>query len=766
MNTRITGRERAQASLQALASEVLASSPAPALQLLAARLDRRRFLQLTGVAGGGLMLGFSLRPAGAGDATDARVPDADTLAPSAYLRISPDGILIHATQPECGQGVKTSMPMIIAEELDAAWSDVEVRQSWISEADFGRQFAGGSTGIPRVWEPMRRAGAVARAMLVAAAAERWGVPAGECVTEASHVLHSASGRRAAYLELAEAAARLPVPDPATLALKDRAAFRLLGTRVTGVDNAALVRGEPLFGSDQQLPGMLYAAYVKCPAIGGRVRSANLEDILALPGIESAFILEGNDNLTELKPGVAIVGRDTWAVLKAREALEVEWDESSAARDDWADTARQAMALAGGPGAERLADQGDVEAAFTRAAQTVESVYRYGFVSHAQLEPQTCTAWYHADEDHLELWAPTQTPQRAVSNVAGLLGMDESAITLHQLRMGGGFGRRLVNDPVCEAAAIARRMNRPVKLQWTREDDMQNDYLRAGGFHALKGAVDAQGRAVAWQNHFVTFTADGRSPVMGGNLRPEEDFGHLIANFRLERTQLPWTSPCGFWRAPGASVFGFALQSFLHELSTAAGRDHLEFLLEILGEPRWLEPGNTWAMHTGRAADVLKLAAEKAGWGRSLPEGRALGLAFFCSHAAHVAEVAEVSIDDRRRIRVHEITVACDVGPIVNLSGAENQSEGSVIDGLSAMAGQQLTHVRGRVRETNFDRYPLLRLPQAPRVTTHFIQSDWAPTGLGEPVLPPVAPAVCNAVFTASGHRIRSMPISEEGFTFV
>lgn len=760
-----SARRRGEASLQAIAHEVLAR-PEAGLRLAVSRLDRRRFLQLTGLAGGGLMLAFSLRPAGAATAPARETVGAETLAPSAYLRISTEGIVIHATQPECGQGVKTAMPMIIAEELDAAWSEVEVRQSWISETDFGRQFAGGSTGIPRVWLPMRRAGAVARVMLVAAAAEHWGVAAEDCTTADSHVLHASSGRRVAYVALADAAARQPVPDAERVALKPREAFRLLGTRVTGVDNTALVTGQPLFGSDQQLPGMRHAAYVKCPAIGGRVRSANLDVIRALPGIDSAFVLEGNGDLTELKPGIAIVGRDTWAVMQAREALEVEWDETSAARDDWAETLAEARRLTDSQGAERLADQGDLDAALAGATTTVEAIYSYAFVAHAQLEPQTCTAWYHADEGRIELWAPTQTPQRAVSNVAGLLDLDESAITLHQLRMGGGFGRRLVNDPVCEAAAIARRIDGPVKLQWTREDDMHHDYLRAGGFHALKGGLDAEGRAVAWQNHFITFTADGRNPVFGGNMRPNEDLGHLIANFRLERTQLPWASPCGFWRAPGASVFAFALQGFLHELSTAAGRDHLEFLLEILGEPRWLEPDNTWALHTGRAADVLKLAAEQAGWGRTLPEGRALGLAFYFSHAAHVAQVAEVSVEDGQRIRVHEVTVACDVGPIVNLSGAENQSEGSVIDGLSAMAGQKLTHERGRVRESNFDRYPLLRLPQAPRVSTHFIQSDWSPSGLGEPVLPPVAPAVCNAVYTACGRRIRQLPISEQGFRLI
>lgn len=737
-------------------------TPAPARQLLATRLARRDFLRLTGLAGGGLMLQFSVGDVRADAHAQASAGNA-RFAPNAYLQISTSGILIYATQPEAGQGVKTALPMIIAEELDAAWEDVEVRLSGVDAAAFGRQFAGGSTAVPRVWTPMRQAGAVARAMLVEAAAHRWQVPASELRTRDSHVIDASGERRISYMALAEAAARLPVPDAAQVSLKSREDFRLIGQPITGVDNHALVTGQPLFGIDHQLPDLLHAMYVKCPAIGGTVRTANVDEIRALPGVHDAFVIDGNGEVTELMSGVAIVAKDTWAAMRARRSLRVEWDETHAARDTWTQSQSRADELVGAEGAETLADNGDVDAAMAAAAQTVESVYRYAFASHAQLEPQSCTAWYKADGT-LEIWASSQTPQRAVENVASALGMDSKAIMLHQVRMGGGFGRRLVNDPVCEAAAISRQVGRPVKLTWTREDDMSHDFLRAGGFHALKGGVDDAGRAIAWQNHFITFSADGKSPVFGGNLSPTEDLGHLIKNFRLTRTQLPWASPCGFWRAPGASVFGFALQSFLHELAVAGGRDHLEFLLEILGEPRWLDPGNTWTLHTGRAADVLKLAAEKAGWGRAMPEGRALGLAFYFSHAAHVAEVAEVSVDDNKRIRVHEVTVVSDVGPIINRSGAENQCEGSVIDGLSAMLGQKLTHERGRVRETNFDRYPLLRMPQAPKVSVHFIESDYPPTGLGEPVLPPVAPAVCNAVFTASGHRIRTLPISEEGFS--
>ena len=715
------------------------------------RIDRRRFLQLSGLAGGGLLLGVSF---GA---------PARALTPNAFVHISKSGIVILSTQPEIGQGVKTSVPMILAEELDAAWSDIEVRVAPIDAKRFGVQTAGGSTSIPRTWNPMRRAGAVARAMLIEAAAQDWNVPAAQCETRDSEVIHAATGRRAHYRDLADRAAALPVPNAETIALKSRADYRLLNTRVRATDGQDLVTGRPIYAIDVRVPDMLHAVYVKCPRIGGKVSSANLDELRRLPGVVDAFILEGNGDLTELKPGVAILARDTWSALSARKSLQVQWDDSSSASDDWSVSLKEARELAKTDGKEIVADRGDVASAFAAAKKTLAATYEYAFVSHAQLEPQSCVARPTADGG-IELWPPSQTPQRAQTTVARLLGIPEASVMIHPQRLGGGFGRRLNNDVSCEAAAIAMRAKAPIKLQWTREDDMRNDVVRAGGLMALEGALDDTGRVTAWRNHHVTFSVDGKRIVSGGTLRAEEDFAPLMPALRMTRSTLPWRSPCGFWRAPGASVFAFPLQSFLHEMSVTAGRDHLEFLLELLGEPRWLPPANAGALNTGRAASVLRLAAEKAGWGRRLPKGRALGLAFYFSHTAHVAEIAEVSVDARRRITVHAVTVAADVGPIINLNGAEAQCQGSVIDGLSAMGAQKLSYRAGVVEETNFDRYRLRRIGSEPRIDIHFVQSDFPPSGLGEPVLPPVAPAVCNAVFTATGRRIRTLPISEEGFS--
>lgn len=728
----------------------------------ATALDRRSFLKLSTIAGGGLILGISV--AKGTSTANAAASDVATFAPNPFLKIAPDGVItIYSKNPEIGQGVKTSMPMIVAEELDADWADVRVEQAVIDEEAYGRQFAGGSLSIPWNWDRLRQAGAVAKAMLLAAAAERWDVPKASLTASNSRVIHETSGRSLGYGELAAAAAQLPVPDAADVAFKSRADYRLLGKRITGVDNHALVTGKPLFGVDQVVDGMHYATYVKCPAVGGRVASANLDDVKAMPGVTDAFVLAGNGTVSELMPGVAIVAKSTWSALNARKALDVEWDESDASKDSWSASVAEAKGLServvtGAP----VAASGNVAEALASGAQRVKSFYTYPFVSHAPMEPQNCTAWYR--DGKLTLWAPTQTPGRAITNTAGVLGIDPANVTLHQTRMGGGFGRRLMNDYACEAAAISKQAGVPVKLQWTREDDMSHDFYRVGGFHSLEGAVDDAGKLSAWRDHFITFTADGEKPVSGGGIFPTEFPGPLVENYELSMSMLPLATPCGPWRAPGSNAIAFAVQSFLHELAVAANRDHLEFLLEVMGEPRWLGKQEGRDLNTGRAAQVINLAAEKAGWGRKMPRGRGLGLSFHFSHMGHLAEIADVSVDDNKRLTVHSVTVAADVGPIINMSGAENQCEGSVLDGLSTMMGQELSIENGRVQERNFDRYPLLRMGRVPEVNVHFIQSDYPPTGLGEPALPPLAPAIANAIYAASGHRVKTLPLTREGFS--
>ncbi len=734
-------------------------------------LSRRGFLKITGVAGGGLVLGVSFSlPREAAAQGGAAVFEANP-----YVQVRPDNtVVIFSKNPDVGQGVKTAMPMIVAEELDVDWSQVEVAQADIDQR-YGQQMAGGSTSISSNWATLRQAGASARAMLVSAAALEWGVPESELTTDAGFVLHASSQRRVAYGALAERAATLPVPDVQSLRFKDRSQWKLLGRRIGGVDNEKIVTGQPLYGIDQKLPDMVYATLVKSPIIGARPVTANLDQVKALPGIRDAFIVNGVGDAIELSfnagallPGIAIVGNTTWATFQAARALEVEWDTSTGASDSWSDAVARATELGRGEGAESLASKGDVDAAFAAARATAEGFYTYPFVSHADLEPQNCTAWFKGDS--IEIWAPTQTPSMAIPAVASMLGLPVDKVTLHQLRGGGGFGRRLANDSVCEVAWIARELGVPVKAQWSREDDMGFDYYRPGGFHSFKAAIDQQGKLSAWQNHFISFGRNGR-PIVAANLTGSEFPVNAVANARVTQSLLPSGIPSGYWRAPGSSALAFPIQSFLHECSVAAGRDHLEFLLEVFdglpapGAGRGGRGGfGAGGANRDRAQAVIRLAAAEAGWGRSLPAGRGLGLAFHFSHAGHFAEVAEVSVDSNRKVTVHKVTVAGDIGPIVNMSGAENQAQGSVVDALSTLMGLEITFEGGRVEQRNFDRYPILRMSQAPEVSVHMIQSDNQPTGIGEPAFPPAAPAICNAIYAATGHRVRTMPLTKEGFT--
>jgi isoquinoline 1-oxidoreductase beta subunit len=753
------------AGMQALIEE-LQTLPSPV-----ATMGRRSFLKKAAFAGGGLVLIFNLdaRVARAAE-SDAVESHPDSTVLNSFVRIAPNNtVTLYSKGPEIGQGIKTAFGLIIAEELDADWSTVTVEQAPVNPKVYGSQSAGGSTSIPRAWDQLRQAGATARVMLVAAAAKQWNVPVTECSASASVVTHKASGRKLSYGALATAAAAQPVPDVASLPLKARADYKLLGKRFTGVDNQKLVTGQPMFGIDVQMPGMLYANYTKCPAVGGKVKSANLDVIKKLPGVVDAFVLEGTGNPGEVMPGVAIIGKTTWDVFKAKAALKVEWDESTASKDSLTEAAAKAKELSTQLPTPAT-NVGDVDAAFASAAKVVEASYDYAMVSHQQLEPGTSTGWWH--DGTMELWTPSQTADRGITQVAKLLKLPEDKVTIHQTRAGGGFGRRLSNDYLCEAAAIAMKVNAPVKLQWMREDDFAHDLFRAPGFHYLKGAVDKAGKLSAFQNHLVSFSADGNRPVSGGARSNNSFPTDMAPNVRYAVTLMPLQIPCGAMRAPTDNVQMFVAGGFLHELSLAAGRDHVKFLLEWFNRPQAasadrtrIPPADTTrSFNPSRAAGVLKLAAEKSGWGKKLPPGRGLGIAFSCAYGGHVAEAVELSVDAKKHITIHKVTAVIDIGPIINMSSAENQVQGGVIDGLSTAMGLEIGVEKGRIQQTNLDGYPILRMRSAPPVDVHFIQSDFRPSGLGEPCLPPLAPALSNAIFAATGERVRTMPFKRVGYT--
>ena len=728
-----------------------------------ANTDRRDFLKIS--------LGLALSSTGSISMMSLASAEASGTL-NAYVSINADGsVTIYGPNPEVGQGVNTSLPMIVAEELDAKWDDVRCEAAPVQQ-QYGMQFAGGSLSIPMRWDEMRKVGATAKEMLCRAAATQWGVPREELTTADSMVLHSRSGKAAHYKDLVAAASLLSVPDEADVRLKAPEQYRLLGQRISNASAEGIATGEPIFGIDAQIDGMVYASFVKCPSIGGVAKSANLEVVKALPGIIDAFILDGtpgpyNFNIREsyaIQSGVAIVGKDTWSTFKARETLKIDWDLSTASRDDSDAIEAEALtALAAGKVETEIERAGDVGAAFASAAMTADATYSTDFVSHAQLEPQGVVV--SAATSAVEVWTSSQTPVFVTSNLVKLLDVTPGNITVHQLRGGGGFGRRLSNEYIYEAALISRRVGAPVKLQWKREDDMAFDYFRAPTYYRLQGAISPDGQLTGWKNLVASASADGKTANYGAGYRPYDFPGKVIPNVAVEQSFIKSQTPTGAWRAPISNVYAFAEQSFIAELAHTAGQDHRDFLLNAIGDKGWIKEGDMASLNTARARATIEAVTKAAGWGRTLPEGHGLGLAFFLSHSGHIAEVAEVSVEGKR-ITVHDVWVAADVGQVVNLSGLENQLQGSVIDGLSSMAAQSISIKKGAVVQSNYDSYPLLRMPQSPRVHVLALNSGYRPTGAGEPALPPLAPAVCNAVFNACGERIRALPISKAGFTIV
>ena len=763
MTERQSAFARSDDYLSALINEV--RSIAPAQSPLA--MPRRTFFKLTGAGVAGLVLGFHLGDqAFAAEMANVDGTASDDPKMNAFIRIAPDNtIVIYSKCPEIGQGIKTSFGVIIADELDADWKHVVMEQADINPKVYGSQGAGGSTSIPRAWDQLRQAGASAKAMLVAAAADLWQVDPSQITARDSMLSHAASGRSATYGALAVAAAKMPVPDPKGLKLKSRAEYRLIGKRYRGVDDPKVVTGQPLFGIDVQLPGMVYASFTKCPAAGGRVKSFNADEIKGQRGVIDAFIVEGTGMLVEVMPGVAIIAKDTWSAFQAKDRLKIDWDLSDASTDSTVQFSIRAKQLAAKFPETFDDDVGDVERSFANAAKVVEAYYEYPFAAHVPLEPMNTTAHWH--DGIMEMWVPTQQPDRGLPLIAKAAGVPEDKIVMHQTRVGGGFGRRLVNDYACEAAAIALRVARPVKLQWTREDDFSHDFYRPAGYHQFKGAIARDGSLDAWQEHFITFTANGKKEATGANLTDNLRYSIKAPNLRRAKTMMPLKIPTGAWRAPGDNAQVFAAQGFMCELSLASGRDHVAFLLDAVNRevPALVPKDKSVNFSPKRASDVIRMCADRSGWGRKLPGGSGLGLAWCYSHAGHVAQSVELSVDDKKQIKIARIVVVLDVGPIIDMAGSEAQAQGASTDALSTAMGLKINVENGRIRQQNYNDYPILRLPFAPMaIEPYFIQSDNRPTGMGEPAFPALAPALCHAIFVATGERPRRLPLRDLGYS--
>jgi isoquinoline 1-oxidoreductase beta subunit len=720
-------------------------------------LDRRSFIVASLVGGAALTFDFNIAL--------AAEPDKASAVLNAFVRINPDNsVTIAAKNPEIGQGIKTMLPMLIAEELDVDWDQVVIEQAMANDKLYGRQSAGGSRSTPVNWLPLRQAGAAARAMLLQAAAKSWGVETASLTTRSGKVIHAASKRTASYSALAAQAAQVPPPDLATVRLKPASEFRIIGTSRRGVDTPAITQGKPLFGIDTVLPGMVHAALEICPVFQGTIASFDDSAVRAIPGVIAVVPINAGFWPSDKKDAIAIVADSWWTANQARSKLKVEWatgDLEQHSTDGYA--AAAAALLDGGAAQASLFKAGDAAAGLAGAAKTIKARYHYPFLAHATLEPQNCTALYK--DGKLEIWAPTQSPAGGIRGVATLLGMSPDDISLHMTRIGGGFGRRLMPDYMLQVAQIAKALpGRPVKMLFDRPNDMRHDYYRPAGWHELTAGLDDKGAMVAIKDHFVTFGESGK-PVRGAEMEPSEFPGQIVPNVDYGVSYLATNMQTGWLRAPTNNAMAFVFQSFLDEVAEAAGLDLPELMRRTLGAGRVLPEVDGAAYNTARARAVTDTVCEFAKWtGRPATTGSGKGRGFgvYFSHAGYFAEVVDVTILDGKTIRVDKVWVVGDIGGhVINPLNAEHQVQGAVIEGLAqSMIGQQIRLNRGRVSQQNFSDFPLLRMETAPpEIVVKFIKPDYPPTGLGEPSLPPVIPALGNAIYAATGKRLRSLPFS-------
>ena len=743
-------------------------------------ISRRQLLHL-GVAGGaGLLLGVRISDgvaAGtvAGETGAARAPPA-VLHP--LIRIGPEeAVVLFAQNPDMGQGVKTSLPMVLAEELDVRFEDVEVRQAdWLPGVDL--QFSGGSLSIRLNYEVMRKAGAAARLMLMQAAAARWGLPLADLRTDNGRVRDVSGEHDAGYGELAAEAARLPVPADAPL--KAPRQFRVIGQSRADVDLGRILTGQPLYGMDFRLPGMLYAVVRRSPVSDGQVAAFDDAAARAVPGVRAAHLLSNEQhggrvirpNSPNFVSGVAVLADDTFAALQGAAALAVEWRNPASLEDSDALYQRFHAGL-DGP-AEEVRRDGDPEGVLAASRDPFEAVYQVPLLAHAPMEPMNCTARF--GDGGVELWAPTQNPGGLAEAVAAALAIDPARVTVHVLRSGGAFGRRYYSDFAVEAALLARLARRPVKVVWPREDDLRHGYFRPAGVHRIRAALDAAGRVAAWQHrlagHSRAAYLEREDPPWDTELDPYAFPAGFVSNLAFEHAHVPSRIPLGQWRGISASANVFVTCSALDELAHRAGQDPVAFLLRLVGERDAVPVFDGFSLDAGRLRGVIHKAAEAAGWGQpparpgsSRTGGwrRGRGIAACYDQGAWVAEIVEVSIGvsdgGQDRLRVDRVVAAVDCGRVINPQGARAQVEGAVLDGLGAALAGEITVRAGVVLQSNFHDYRLLRIDRAPAVEVHFIDSEEDPRGLGEPPLPPLAPALCNAIFAASGRRIRRLPLS-------